>query len=511
MPGWHDELVWPLSHSHTKPIIRDFAARLMREIAALQDTHQRNVVLMSSWAVTDSYFTLETALLAHQAKQLGMTLAGGPAEVARLQGLPEPADETDFTPRAVLDYRPIRHKWMRQVARTASWTDWLRLATTCISPEAIAVSHNGTLRSHAASSLQRVFYRHAESYIAEAHRIEQSARAKLSPPDLDTVYDMFRRVIAETPSLSGYMVELAQDLVVGKIAPILTRMDRDLKRVRLLKKLPDNLWAGSGGHPPARALSFEVKRRGGTVTLHDHGGAASTVKENESFVFAELTVADRFVTPTNSIKKSIISSEVLSQISSFNKPEILVGNGDQTYRNLDIPPKRRLPKRPNVLYVLGAFDGLRRRSPPSLPDPVKLDWWRRVSQKMLKMPIELNLQPHPGGVFRGRPNPVAKFAPISGKIFERSVEWADVLVIDITQTTTIPLSLCTDRHVVLIDYGRNEFNSSLQPLIDRRCITVKAFFNDRNLPDIDEHELETAIFTNTCDTDPNPFKHVYAG
>jgi hypothetical protein len=508
MPHWQDGFAWPLPHHEVKPLVRDFSRRLQRGIQSLKDEHLKSVALLAPRVITESYLSVETALFVQAAKKMGLEFTGGPDEIYRIQGLQPPQQGGVHTPRAQLPQQPIKAPWLRRIARTATWTPWHSMVPTLVSPEATAVSHNGVLCAHAVQSGSRVDFRHAGLIFQDAMTNPGDIEAA---SDLSPIYEMLKAVVAETAALTSDMSTMVQQNIIDKARPLLEKADEELRMVSNYPGLPKNIWAGSGGSRFVRTLALAVRNRGGTVTLHDHSGSAGTVSELETIAFADLAVATHYVVSSEGIRKNVLASDVRDHFPKSARPEILAGSGDLSFKKFRLQRKASQWKRPKVLYVFGAFDGLNRRSPPSMPDPIKLDWWSRMAVMMSEMPIDFQIQPHPGGVLVGQTNPVEQYAESSGKKFEEAADWADVFVIDITQSTTVAKALCTDRPIVFIDYGRNEFSHTIQELVGKRARIVKASFNDRNLPFVDRKELEEAILSSPVSADPSDFLEYYGG
>ena len=83
---------------------------------------------------------------------------------------------------------------------------------------------------------------------------------------------------------------------------------------------------------------------------------------------------------------------------------------------------------------------------------------------------------------------------------------ADAFLFDVSQSTTFWEAVCTDRPVILIDFGITRFNATVAPLIRRRCRVVTARWDERNLPSIDPGELTDALCGNTPTVDPAEFR-----
>ncbi|MSO74222.1 MAG: hypothetical protein EXQ99_03590 [Alphaproteobacteria bacterium] len=347
---------------------------------------------------------------------------------------------------------------------------------------------------------------HAETLVAEAQARGGATRSD----DIDTVLELIKRLIRETVALNPAMIKPIEMMAKARLHAYLEAGAASLSAVRHVE-LPDEIWCGSAGHRPVRTIALEVRRRAGRVVVFDHAASAGLFSDGDSLALVELSVVSRFVANTEETKMLAQTNDSLARVAIGNAVELVGGQGDPYFSLRMRPRGANSINRKKVLYVVGAFDGMARRSPPSLPDPLKLDWWIRVAAILSGLPIEFMIQAHPGGVVRGRPNPLLPYAPLSNRRFEEMRSWADLLVIDVTQSTTLTEAFCTDLPIVLIDYGRNVFATALQPMVAQRCRTVRARFDSFNRPHLDSGELEDAVMTAPFGADPTYFRRAFAG
>ena len=149
--------------------------------------------------------------------------------------------------------------------------------------------------------------------------------------------------------------------------------------------------------------------------------------------------------------------------------------------------------------------------PPRLPDLVNLDWQMRFAELLRGMPIELTCRPHPEGLFSNRPNPLGDVVPLSPRVFEDLIADTDVFVFDYIQSTTFYEALCTDRPIVLIDFGLPIYTGDARALLEARCRIVPARFDERNRPHVDTKELTEAVCGGDRLADPIAFRELLAG
>jgi hypothetical protein len=162
--------------------------------------------------------------------------------------------------------------------------------------------------------------------------------------------------------------------------------------------------------------------------------------------------------------------------------------------------------RRRVLYTPLPLLGFRQVVPAYLPDPVNLDWQMRVAAMLKDLPIDLVCRPHPEGLLKGRPHPIAAVVAPSLVPFEQQVPETDLFVFDYVQSTTFYEALCTDRVIVLLDMGLPIFDSDMRAAIERRCRIVPVHFDDRNLPQADPDALRDAVCSGPDRADPSEFR-----
>lgn len=509
VPGWRDRLAWPLSHARAFATGRSVARAYLRFINHLDDDELRRVVLLGA----DKAFSLalvfaEAALCVQEESRAGVRLAGGPTELDLLRGEDSPPHKkswqasSPFAPKETASW-----VWLRRLARTASWTPLRRLPATLISPTVTVVTHNELLLADARRSSERIGFCHAEVLLAEAR---QRGNGGGPAADFADPARALAEVLAHADGLGEPFTSRLRDLLLPIVQEGLAKAAADLQALAAMPALPNKLWSGSGGQYPSRALGMEVRRRGGYVTRFSHSWVAGLTEVVEPTVFDELTVSDCFVLETQPLAANLAATEALSLTGSYNRPVITGSVGCPWLRDLSLVSDRR-PTRRTVLYAPTILKGFRQFLPPLLPDTVHLDWQFRLVETMLKWPIDLLCKPHPGGWLRGQVHPLAAIAPTRTEPFEEVMGEADVFVFDYAQSTTFYEALCTDRPIVYIDMGNPLFSRSVLQMIRRRCRVLRARFDERNVPHIDEAELKEAVCGGSDRADPGEFQALLMG
>ncbi len=509
--GWESDFVWPVSLLNTRCVAFDIEQRFM---LGVEDLHAdaADLAIHAGRLLGELLLAADSVKLVQSARKSGIELVGGPPVVRCLL---DEAKELPFTEYSMLPKQVVKYVKLREMTRALSWSKGMSCFGALFKPDVMAISHNALLRSEAANTDLCVGFRHGFDMMDRvAIRFEKSITTKMEQwrNTVSDVRNFVSQILMESGGLDSSLLAKASAYIEMVVEPILWNSVYQLETARHINNLPDNIWIASAGQPKIRALSLEVKRRGGRVSGFDHAGAAGLMADNYSLLNAELIIANEFWASTAQVADMVRANTKLAPFSVFNNAIINAGSGDPTFGSHGkICPSNRRFSTPNVLYVVGAFDGARRRVPPSLTDPVKLVWWTEVAKKIMALPVEFKMQVHPGGSLRGARNPLHNLVPTSKERFEQVVAWADVIVIDVTQSTTLTASLCSDKHLVLVDYGRNEMLDPVRDMARRRAAIINADFDERGVPIIDSSVLRDAILGSPVSLDGSEFRTLYAG
>jgi hypothetical protein len=507
MPGWRETVAWPLPYAETFRVTGAATKAALGLVDRLDDENLRAASLLGLGSVLAlSRSLVESAFVVQAADASGVRLSGGPPELAVLGGEERVERSSGLNDPAL--FKPIsapRGEALRRLARTASWTPPWRLPLAILSPKIIATSHNDMLRDAARRCGTAVKYYHAETLLRAARAVGTTAPQL----QLDTLDDFTVRLavcLADIEGLASEYHERLRKLIEPLIAPALLKAASDLSGMRRLKKLPDKLWSGSGGYYPARAVGIEVRRRGGHVTRFAHGWFSGMAGVTEGIVFSELSVSDRYVVETPTGAQNLRHASKTS-----TGVEITGHTGASVLTNFALERPARVSDQPQVVYAPTILRGQRQFLPPILPDVIYLDWQLRLVEALQKLPVNLMCKPHPEGLLRGHPHPLAEIAPTSTQPFEAHIAWADRFLFDYGQSTTFAEALCTDRPIIFIDMGNPIFNAPVKNMITRRCYVITARFDDRNRPQIDSDQLAEALCGGPELVDPSEFRTLLMG
>ena len=511
LPAWRDSLVWPVDIKAFARRAIEIVGNYLTFVSALPDGFERRVAIAAGANLSGLALTLaEGALFAQGQAELGLHVVGAPPEIDRLGGRSEAREDRydqGFT-RSVHTLKTIERPFLRRLARTQSWCPLHRLPATLVRPQATAVSHNPILRDYLSGSAQRVDFRHVDVLMAEVRR---RAGEPAIPARCADLGDKIAAAMSEIEGLAEPFVSRLRALYLDRLTPVLARAASDLLALESVRRLPCRVIAGSNGYFPTRELCAEVRRRGGSVMSFDHGGTTGISERVPVTAIVELSTSDHFVLGTQGMADLVKSARTDALVQAYNRPRITGHTGDPTFKRFCLDGDACRRTRPKVLYPTVRFRGFRQYGIADLPDPVYLDFQFHLVEALKKLKIDLLCKPHPEGVLEGKPHPLEDVAPTAYDKFETYVAGADVFLFDSPYSTVFGEALCTDRRIVLIDYGCWHFNPGVAPGIHERCRIVTGRFDARNRLRVDPVQLAEAILSEGGRPDPGYFRALLAG
>ena len=505
---WRDSFAWPVPFD----VLFEISHRLQRrfiDLLATLDGDERDVMTLAR-PLNGTAIILETALALQKERASGLRLIGPPElDVIRGVARPEACGKSSLVEMdARFQTTRIPHQTMRRFMRILSWTPPVRLPAALSAPQALAVTHNPLLVAQARRTRARLGFRHAAPFLDRIMRRAPGASLLDRAGQIGALADRALGRLTDDPVLTDDMQRRSIGLLRPVYAGKLAHAARVLGALRMAKRLPRTLWSGTGGFAPTRALSIEVRRRGGAVMRFDHGGVMSLLAEPHFLAHWELAVSTGYVFPS----AMAAGQRVVARAADLARPLGLVsitGGGGDPALDPGPPSARPTARLPRVLFVGTAFYGFSQTYPPFPPAPVYLDWQHRILKTLGSFPIELIHKPHPGGLFMGRPPGVDHLARIDPRPFEQAMTNIDCFVFDIAASTTFSIALSTDRRIVLLDFGCMRFSNEIRPLIETRCRIVPTVRDGRNRATVDVQALETAVCGSGPVPDPAPFRHYF--
>lgn len=489
---------WPLTLADQYRISGALADEAAIVLSGIEDPGHRRVFELAVVTILSVANNMAaTAVVAAAAP--GHRVLDGSALVAYLAG-----DRSDLPPARFAGISTADPPWMalRRLARIMSWCPPWRLPRAIRKPDAVAISHNGLLQATARN--HAIGFRHATS-ILNAARPGSPSPTGFVEPLADTLAERLAAVPDTTPAVRARL----QAALCTLVRQELSSAAADLDRMRSVDDLPRAVWSGSAGYRPSRAIGLEVVRRGGTVTRFDHGGGLGIRREHSSPAFVEFVGSTHICMPTPELARRLNEGGREAPVSLIPRPQAWGGRGDPTYAAALLPRRPHTGRR--VLYGTPPLIGERGVFPPIYPDAVGLVLQRRLIRALKTLPVDLLLRPHPEGLRGGPGNPLAALHPCEDRSYEELLPEADVLLFDHICTTTFTIALCTDRPVVVLDYGIRFFQDDIEAFLERRCARLPVSLDDMNLPRVDAKELGAVIEDLPDRVDPEPFRSMFLG
>ena len=505
---WRDCFVWPVSFDTLFQLSHRLQRRFVELLSALQGD-ERDVMTLAK-PLSGTAIVMETALALQAEHASGLHLIG-PPELDMLRGTAQPDSAAESSLDDMGAYgrtKQIPHLAVRRLLRTMSWTPLTRLPATLGAPQALAITHNPLLVAEARRMRARLQFRHAAPLLEQMERSAPGASLLNGPEQVGALADHALDRLTDDDALTVEMRRRTIALLRPVYLRNLAQAARTLGALRRAKRIPRVLWAGTGGFAPTRALSIEVRRRGGSVTRFDHGGTMPLLAEPYYLAHRELAVSTEYVLPSTMAACQTAISRAADLARPLGLDSVTGGRGDP---GLDpgLRSTRPAARAPRVLFVGTAFYGFSQTYPPFPPAPIYLDWQHRILEMLGSLPIELIHKPHPGGLFRGGPPGVEHLARIDPRPFEQAMADVDCFVFDIAASTTFSIALSTDRRIVLLDFGCMRFSEEIRPLIEARCRIVPILCDDRNRATVDAEALEAAVCAPGPAPDPTPFRRLF--
>ncbi len=500
---WSRALRWPSDPRSAAPLVQRILGAYMTRAASEDVDASSKLMLASASVLAYAIVYAEAAFVAQGAEAKGISLVGGPIEMQFLRG----EIDADGLPRAnvrVFSGRTPRWARLRQLKISASMAG-LRGLWGNIVAAPVAISRNGLLDAHSRHGAAPVRFRHAESILETA--LSSGAPRRQSDNGLADLVSAACRDVADAVGLEAPYEERFLALLNRFAVPHTLAAAAQLDACIASDATPDIVYSGTAGAYAARLIGLAAMRRGGGAVRFDHGGPSLLASTNNlNHCQVEDSVSSEVVLPSVAL---VTAAETSYRDTPFSDRSIVfrAGIGDAGYA-LASSGRRTANRSRNVLYVPTLLSGFWQYILPDLPDVVNLDWQLRLAAQLARLPISLCCKPHPEGVLGGRRNPLEDVARVSSARFEDHLADTDLYVLDLMSSTTFWKAMCTDRPVVYIDLGINRFADWIYPAIAARCVVLKASYDERNLPHVDQQELEHAVMTAPAQSDGGPIRRL---
>jgi len=505
---WRDKVGWPVPYHVSRMRMFGLVDGFNDFICELSDEDERNIVILASTAVFPKLaWLVHTAVAVEAEAQTSSVLIGGVRELNILRGQspqnrPEPiASGSEFVVPSMA--------WLRRLKITKSWNTAGRMPGALVASQATILSTNELVVNTARKSQMRIDFRFGEQILTDARRQSLPAEPRVDVNRLAA--DLAQRISISALSNEDIRKRL-EVLLFNAMENVFIDSARDLEALKHYRKLPDEIWSGTGAKYLVRALGLEVLRRGGRVLRFGHGGSAGMSDYDGLFALADLAATSHYVAESPNIAKLLVKTDAAKPVEKYRQLEIVAPtepSGFDYIRNLK--PRNR-PERPKVIYVQTATRGrFLQGAPPQQPDVIYVDWQIRFAQMLNSLPINLLCKPHPHGMFHGIRHPVEDVATTTYRRFEEVMEEGDVFVFDAIQSTAFWEALCTDKPVIAVGFGQSGFAPGVADMMADRCRILTVEYDERNCPQIDLDELSELILGQPYTYDPEPIINLMMG
>lgn len=503
LPDWHERVWGPIGTAEANRIGAAQVRAALGWIGAHEDVLRDAALLAMPNILAYARAIVCLALATSRARRANVRLLSSEPELSYLMhgegALP------DRSAPIMVPEPDMRFETMRRVLRVRSWSSSLRTAAAFMKPAAVAVSHNPLLRKAAANAGQPIGFHHANSILDAARRAASPA-----PREKHDVASLARVILGDVLPEEPYRTRTLA-LLRSMAEPHLALAVRDVGRLRDTR-LPKSLWSGTGGLYAQRAIGIEVLRRGGSVVRFDHGKPKGFVEAREIDTLVEFAVSSEFVVPTEEAAAITRQCSDETLLPWMKHPRIRGIGGDPTFARLPAArPARAGSRRLRVVYAPTQLLGFRQLLPVQTADVIYLDWQIQVARALSALPVELVCQPHPEGLFKGRPHPLETVATCISGNFDAQLERADVFVFDYPSTTALWEAACTDARIVFIDIGSGSMTPKIDALFRKRARIVSAAHDEANRPLLDGAALRDAVLASSAPADPMPLRRLLAG
>ncbi len=305
------------------------------------------------------------------------------------------------------------------------------------------------------------------------------------------------REIAESYSLqltelqSTYLTDITLDLFL-KTFIFLNSLKIHISRLK-----PMNLFIGCSGNLFLRMISIAVRDNGGMVTGFIHG--EPVIYKWDKYSWLELSTVDRFITYTERSAKTMAS--LLETYPPLKKNTVKI-EGAETRSFYDIwqrESKKPIPKRIERVMVIASYysDENKLGQGIAFPELMQLDWELRIIDILKKAGYKVIYKKHPevpSSKIHGLP--VDSFDGTVKSIndsFEDVMDYADAYVFYFTRSTPLCHALCTNKPLIYINGGWEEWIPEMYVPFSKRCRIVSSYFDERNRLIINEEGLLNAL------------------
>jgi len=391
----------------------------------------------------------------------------------------------------------LKTAFLRRIIRTASWEKPWRLFKTVFYPNIYALGHSKVLIEHARKSDERIYFFQSNELTA---KIFKNSNKDFSPPYLNSLVSDFITTLTGHIKIKSIYYDNFKILIERIIYKKVLEDSLALDACYNYTKLPKNIWISTGLAHNYRMLALAVLRRGGKVTSFGHATGTVFAPTRDSLFYGEFAVTNDFIDITKDASDLLKSYFFDKYPSAINSPfQISGANNNSTFKNK--VKKKSKNKKPTVIYTSNTVLDIERCTPFS-HSMAYFNWQLKLTDILDKMNINLICQPHPEGIFAMQDitHPLRKKYHMPKARFDDVKDQADVFLVDFVHSTTFGEILVTDKPIVRINWNDDSnyigVAKHIKVLLDKRCRSISACFQECGSLEVNEEELNNAILTN---------------
>jgi hypothetical protein len=262
--------------------------------------------------------------------------------------------------------------------------------------------------------------------------------------------------------------------------------------------LPQELWTPTGGSLWARILSNLVRKSGGRVTRFDHAGGVCFFKDLAEMGPRELENCDTYVTFSKKQAQNLTQYFPKNMLIHNTFPAIEFSTNCVFSKVLRKSYRKNINRKNyKIMYVPTIFPGEKVDTISGfMSDTVLLDWQIRLLNQLQSWSYTAIAKPHP----EGKQAPQHRIQSICNNLvnekrFEKALDDADILLLDMPASTTFPVALISHKPIVYLHFSFLQLNDEFLALLDKRCAVVNCWLDENNRAQVNWEELHLAIET----------------
>lgn len=251
------------------------------------------------------------------------------------------------------------------------------------------------------------------------------------------------------------------------------------------------------GNAVNRTILIANSRTGGHSIGVGHGNTIG-IKKDPLVNRTELSSVDEFLVPTNGAKHSLQlimrQSEVLRNI----KTQITSVHSDAYKKQWESnKSKAPPPEIKKVMYIGYPYTNYRYLGAPEDFAPIQIDLEHRVLS-LLKGKYYVIYKAHPDTLIESNYGRIWTdlVDRIETRRFEEVYDDADAYIFGDPGTTTFGFTFLTKKRIIFFDTACDRYEEEAKSLMQKRAMTIKSWFDERNRLMFDEDQLLEALAKN---------------